>query len=68
MFKNKTLLIFLGLEAQFIGTGAVLLIVGILFQPKTGSQTGPLDPGTNLLLSTIPLTGIKSKIGGKIVS
>ena len=53
---NKTLLIFLGLEALFVGTGVVLLAVGLIFQPKASGQTGPLDPGTNLLLSTVPLT------------
>ena len=68
MLNNKTLLIFLGLEALFMGTGVVLLIVGIIFQPKPAGQSGPLDPGTNLLLSTIPLTGKSSKIGGQLVN
>lgn len=55
--SNKTLLIFLGLEGVFVATGIALLVVGIIFEPKPAGQSGPLDPGTNLLLSTIPLTG-----------
>lgn len=55
--SNKTLFVFLGLQVLFMVTGIALLVVGVIFQPKAGMQSGPLDAGTNLLLSTIPLTG-----------
>ena len=55
---NKTLLFFFGLQVLFVGTGVILLIVGIVFQPSKGMEMGPLDSGTNLLLSTVPLTGM----------
>ena len=56
---SKTLLIFLGFEALFVGTGALLLVVALVFQPggAGGSMLGGNDIATSLLLASSPLTG-----------
>ena len=52
---DKTLLIFLSLEALFIGSGVLLLAVAVVFNGKDVS--GPLDIATNLLLNNCSLNG-----------
>ena len=52
---DKTLLIFLGLEALFVGSGALLLAIGLLFDGK--GVSGPLSVATNVLLNNCSLKG-----------
>ena len=54
---KKTLLIFLGLELLFLGTGAALLATAIVFRPAAFSDPHPVDDATWTLLQNTPLTG-----------
>lgn len=52
---DKTLLIFLGLQGLFIGSGALLLAIGLLFDGK--GVRGPMSTATNVLLNNCSLKG-----------
>ena len=56
---DKTLLIFLGLEGLFVGTGALLLAIALLFDGK--AIGGPMSVATNVLLNNCSLKGMYSR-------
>jgi hypothetical protein len=57
--SNKILITFLLLDALFLLSGALILVVGIVFRPGMNTYlTMQTDASIMLLMQSIPLTGI----------